>query len=788
MTGTYLKISLRSILRNKVQSAISILGMGIGFGCVILLLALIIHEKSFNRYIPDHENIYRVVFGNATQTQYPLGEAMKNDFPEVKDFFRFYQVNNLQLRNYKGELLRDRNLAFADNSMFGIMHVRFIKGGPAMAFNEIAISEATADKYFGKVSPLGSIISIKFNNEFNDLVISGVYEDFPATSVLNPFFIADIRLSEKIFGQFQRSLGAYGNEQVSRLDWDDNEFLTVAVLEKNSDSDALALKMEKYKEHFMNDRVRDLKYRLQPVTDIYLGSQDISGVPFIRTTNEEDLKYYEAVSVLVLLISVLNYILLTRASAADRLKELGTRKAFGATRGILRKQIIIESNLVALASLIPASFVIDYGMDFINSVLNKTMSNDVFRNPVMLLLLAFVIIFTGTFSGILIGHRFSGIPALTLLSGKLSAGRKRDKWGYSFLMFHFGIYILLVAGVLSLTKQIRYSMTGFTGINHENVIVSYLGTDELRKNFEAISDELEKLPGVSGTAGGSYIPPFGNFLPVTLATPEGEKVRFDGLIMGEGLTELLGMEIVEGESFGPYSSDRISVLVNQAAAKEHNLKAGELFLGFSIRGIVKDFNAHSLHTAIQPIVILQQNPSRMGLIAVKTDGTNDERIIGEMRRLFTMYSPEEIFETRYLSDDVRDFYSRERNQSTIIGAFSILATVLSMMGLFGIALITISKKTKEVGIRKVNGATPQQILYLLNSGFLGWVIASSFIAIPAAVYFTSKWLERFAYKTELSWWIYALAVLSALLIAIITVSWQSLRAATRNPIEALRYE
>lgn len=788
MTGTYLKISLRSIMRNKLQSAISILGMGIGFGCVILLLALIIHEKSFNRFIPGHENVVRVVFGNGSQTQYPLGESMKKDFPEVEDFFRFYQTNSIQLRNQRDELVRDRNFGFADSQMFTILNVQFISGGPAMALNEVAISKSISEKYFGSVPALGSVIPVKFGNDFTDLIVSGVYNDFPATSTINPFFVAGIRLSEKTLRQFQRDLGSYGNENLSKLDWDDNEFLTVAVLERNADRQALAAKMEKYKEFFMNDRVRDLRYSLQPVADIYLGSEGISGAPYIRTTNEADLKYYEAISVLVLLISVLNYILLTRASATDRLKELGTRKAFGATRATLRKQIVVEANLVAIASLIPASFVIDYGMDFINGVLNKTLSGDVFRNPSMWLLLAFVVLFTGTLSGILIGHRFSGIPALTLLSGKIREGRHRDKWGYSFLLFHFGIYILLVAGVLALSKQIRYSMKGYKGINPENVLVSYLGTDELRKNFNAISDDLEKLPGVVATAGGSFIPPFGNFLPITLATPEGEKVRFDGLIMGEGLTELLGMEITDGESFGPFNPDRINVLVNQAAAKEHKLKAGDIFLGFNIKGVLKDFNAHSLHTEIQPMVILQQNPAKMGLIAVKTDGSNDENIKSEMRKLFTTYAPDEIFETTWLADDVRNFYLRERNQATIIGAFSVLATVLSMMGLFGIALITISKKTKEIGIRKVNGATRLQILYLLNSGFLGWVTASSVIAIPAAVYFTSKWLERFAYKTELSWWIFALAAVSAIVIAIITVSWQSLRAATRNPVEALRYE
>jgi putative ABC transport system permease protein len=228
--------------------------------------------------------------------------------------------------------------------------------------------------------------------------------------------------------------------------------------------------------------------------------------------------------------------------------------------------------------------------------------------------------------------------------------------------------------------------------------------------------------------------------------------------------------------------------MNESSAIKHNVKAGENFLAFKVRGIVKDFHAHSLHSLIQPMVILQQNPERMGLIAIKTSGINDAVIKDRLRQLYNQIAPDEIFEVSYLSDQVSNFYIRERNQAEIMGAFSFLATVLSMMGLFGIALISISKRTKEVGVRKVNGASVSEVLYLLNAGFIRWVLISIVISVPASVYIMSLWLERFAYRTGLSWWIFASASLSAVLIALITVSWQSLRAATRNPVEALRYE
>jgi putative ABC transport system permease protein len=256
------------------------------------------------------------------------------------------------------------------------------------------------------------------------------------------------------------------------------------------------------------------------------------------------------------------------------------------------------------------------------------------------------------------------------------------------------------------------------------------------------------------------------------------------------MTELLNIEVIEGSPFGTYkSTPPPDVLINESSAKKYKVKAGEKLLNaFQVRGIVKDFHAHSLHTLIQPMVILQQNPSRMGLLAIKTDGKNDEAIIKRLRELYNQISPNEIFEVSYLTDQITSFYGNERNQSKIIAAFSILATVLSIMGLFGIALISIAKKKKEIGIRKVNGASIIEVLYLLNTDFLRWVLIAIVISIPISVYIMSEWLKRFAYKTELNWWIFGLSGISAILIAVLTVSWQSWRAATRNPVEALRYE
>ena len=791
MILTDFKIALRNILHNKVQSAISILGLGIGLGSIIVLMALIIHEKSFDRFIPDHSNVYKIIFGNYPGTQYPLAEEMKKDFPEIKDFFRIMQANIVQVRNPKGnEYGRNQEFAFSDTSIYRILGIRIIAGTPANSINEVAISEKTAKKFFGSRTALGQILKVKLNNEFIPLNVSGVYKDFPANSTLYPDFLADIHLSETLFGSAVTAYGEYGKGISTALNWNRPAFYSYVILDKNADTKALIAKMQKYRELITEPFYKDWEYHLQSATEIYLGSDRyLEGYRFFRAADSNELKYYWSIAFLILLISVTNYIFLTRAVTSDRLRELGARKVLGASTKTLRGQIIVESNLITIMSLVPASFVIDPGMKLINSALNKTLSYEIFSNPLMLLFLFSTVILIGTFSGLLIGHNISRIPAMALLSGNSSEKFGSKRWDHSFLLFHFSIYIILVVSVITVAKQVRYSMTSYQGINADKILVSELNSPRLKAGFTTICSEISQVPGVNKIAGSSFIPLFTPYAPITLANQEGERVRFEGLVIGEGMAEMLGMELIEGSTFGPYQTSDIEVLFNETSAKKYNIKTGDKYMGaFRVRGIVRDFNSHSLHTPIEPMVILQQNPAKMGYLAIKTDGTNDKEIIKRLGEIYNQIDPDEILDARYITEQMKYFYSHEKNQADIMGAFSILATVLAIMGLFGIALISIARKTREIGLRKVHGASVFEVLYMLDKEFLGWVLMSIIIGIPISYYIMLHWQKQFAYKSGLSWWIFVLAGISAILIALITVSFQSWRAATRNPVEALRHE
>jgi putative ABC transport system permease protein len=328
---TDFKIALRNITRNKVQSSISILGLGIGLGSLILLMALIVHENSFDKYIPGYRNVYRIILDQSVSTAFPLTEEMNKEFPEVKGYFRFFQALNVSVGKSRVEMVYENRFGFADTSVFRILGIQFISGQPAVSSDQVAISEKTALKYYGKDSPIGTILMVKLNpNEIVNLSVSGVYKDFPPNSTLDPGFIAAIKLSEKMFINFKTQLGEYGDPLTTSLTWDNTAFLSYVQLKENTDKIALVTKMQKYSELIVNKNGRKLKYSLQPVHEIYLKSSGLTGGDYaVRVGNANEIKYYWAISFLILLISVINYIFLTRAATAGRLRELGTRKVLG---------------------------------------------------------------------------------------------------------------------------------------------------------------------------------------------------------------------------------------------------------------------------------------------------------------------------------------------------------------------------------------------------------------------------------------------------------------------------
>ncbi|MBE9467772.1 MAG: ABC transporter permease [Bacteroidetes bacterium] len=786
-----LRIAFRSILKNKVQSVVSILGLGIGLGSIILISMLYMHENSFDKNIPENDQVYRVLHGSISRLPFPMGETAKNDIPEIDDFFRYYQSREFEIRQSGKDIVKETHFACADSSIFNFLGIEILIGKPAEAINEVTISEKMATKYFPDGDAMNRTFEARLNSEFIDLTVCGIFKDLSSNSSLTPRFISHTDLIGEFLGNSKKMFGEYGSENDEfKTNWERGICITYIKINKQANLNSVSEHLQKYCDRFKEKKYKNKAFSLQPLTDVHLKSSDIIDDNYSRRGNANELKYFLAIALLILIIAVVNYIFLTKAKMDGRLKELGVKRAFGAKTLSIRLQMLFEANVVSLLSLIPAIIVVILGTPFVNSTLGRTLDNQILSDWYTIPLLLLIPLITGSLSGLFVGIKISNISPILLLNRKISVKPKRKKWSNSFLSLHFAIFIILLVGVLVLKKQINYSLNNFTGINPDNVMVCELNTPELSQKFNVISNQVKQMPGVLSTAGSSFIPPFNWTLPIRLINPEnGEEIVFDGLIMGKGMTELLGIEIIEGDHFGEFNGDKHEFIFNESAALMYNLKAGELFNGvFIIKGIVKDFTAHNMHNSIEPMVIIQQHPDKMSLFAVKTTGKTDEQIKANITKLFKEISPDQIVSIYTLKDQINQFYIKEQNQAKLISAFSILAIILSVMGLLGMVMNTVSIKTKEIGIRKVNGAKVSEILIMLNNDFVKWIVIAFIIATPIAYYVMNKWLENFAYKTELSWWVFALAGLLALGIALVTVSLQSLRAATRNPVEALRCE
>ncbi len=788
MNFTDLKIAFRSIKKNKIGSSISILGLGIGLGCIMILGALFIHEYSFDRFIPNYQYAYRVYDKDNLKMPYILAPSIKSKIPEIQNYFRFYQTDMVEIKNAKNRVVKEESFAFADENIFKQLGINIKYGKPAESKTEIAISENIAKKYFHSENALGASLQIKLKDKFATYTICGVYKNFPGNSSIQPAFLGNIKLTEDVLGfSSQVMLGDYASAENDLNKWDKNYFSTYLFLAPQAEPKMVADKIQKFMLSIDAEKYAESEYGLQPVEDIYLNSANLIDNYSLHGDSNE-LKYYIGTAFVILCIAIINYVFLTKANILSRLIELGAKKALGARNNDIRRQVLLESNLISILSIIPAVIIIFAGIPFVNSTLGKTVGSEVFAMWQTWLLFFVIILLTGTISGLLIGINISRTSVLVLLSGHLNKKRRKYRWNHSFLSFHFAIFIILIVSVLTFKKQINFGLTNFQSIDPNNILVCQLNSPDLQKQIKVLQNEMEKNPHVIRTAGSSFIPPFNNFLPIRLKS-EDESIRFDGLIMGQGMIELLGINVLDGESFGEYNAEnKANIILNESAALKYDIKAGDLLNGATVRGIVKDFSAHSIRTLIQPMAILQQNPARMRLLAIKTDGQANRAIKKQLETLITQIAPESTIEINYLTDQINQFYKKEQDQAKLITGFSLLAISLAVMGLLGIVLITISKRTKEIGIRKVNGARITEVVSMLNKDFLKWVAIAFVVATPMSWYGMNRWLGTFAYKTGLSWWIFAIAGILTFIIALGTVSYQSYRAAVQNPVEALRYE
>lgn len=785
MIKNYLKIAIRNIKKHRWYSIINIAGLTIGMTCCILILLWVQDELSYDRFHENAGDIYRVIqdinFADHSTTwaitQGPLGPSLKKDFPDIINATR---ITGRRFRLTYNDRSFDEVLGMADSSIFEMFTFPLIKGNPATALadpNSIVLTEEMAEKYFGEENPIGK--TIQADNEY-DFLVSGVLKKIPDNSHLQFDFIIPF-----IFG---REL----NYTVDR--WSNSQFRTYVQIQKGIPPQEVIQKISGYL-YEKPTIEKDARLNLQPLTRIHLHSH------YEFDSAHGDITYvalFSLVAFFILFIACSNFMNLATARSGNRAKEVGMRKVAGAHRSSIIKQFFGESILLAFIALFFSLIIVKLLLPAFNNLAAKELSLNISGNLLDILILFGIALLTGIISGSYPAIFLSSFQPVKVLKGSLRSGQQGSVFRKILVVTQFSLTILLIICTGIVYNQLNYLRNKKLGYDKEHMI--YMGMrGDMRTNFDTLKNELLINSNISGVTASSNVPTYGYTFSNSLWRWEGqnpdEEILMRAVFIDYDYFKTFGMEIAEGRSYSKeFSTDTTeAIIVNEAAVKAMRMKSplGKRLSineqNFQIIGVVKNYNFRSLRQGIDPLILLF-NPQASRVLFAKLKSDNISQTIGNIEKIRKKFAPGYPFNYHFLDEALDDLYRSEERVGMIFRYFSVLAIFISCLGLFGLASFMAEQRTKEIGIRKVLGATVSNIVLLLTKEFTKWILVANIIVWPIAYYATNKWLQGFAYRTTIGLWIFILAAAMVLFIALLTVSYQSFKAATSNPIDSLKYE
>jgi len=808
MIKNYLKIAYRNLVKYKFISFINIFGLTVGLACCMLILTYILNELSYDKYQPNADRVYRVtrtflnpetkaVSLTLSTIAPPFAPLLKNDFGEIEDLTRTISNGTTPMK-YEEKMFNEDNVMFADDHFFNFFKADVVKGDPKRALADpytVMMTEEIAKKYFGNDEPMNKMIRINLGNYF-DFKVTGVYKTFPSNTHFHP----DIMLS---FNTLNDTL-VYGAENL-RTNWGNNSFFTYIRLPGNYDPKKLEARfpafVDKHVETGPKHKASEwTTLGLQKLTDIHLKSH----TDYEAEENGDIKRVYifSAIALFILLIACINYMNLSTSRSTLRAKEIGIRKVAGAERKEIIFQFLSESILVSYVSLVFAIAFTWITLPWLNKISGQHLTTDIllkWQIVVPLLLIPFVV---GIISGIYPAMFMSSFQPIKVLKGFLKAGG-----GISFrkalVTIQFAISIILIIATGIVFWQMRYMQNKILGFEKEH-IVSLPYATQLNDRYEAFRNELLANSNIKNVGRSSRIPT-GRLLDAmgtrmqssdTLA-PVNVDIKY--VAADHDFISTYGIKVVAGRGFSrDFSLDTSAFLINEAAAKilgfnNYADAVGKNF-GYGNRrgkliGVFNDFHFESLHQKITPLVLLvPRGANSYGRISIKISGSNISAALDRIESTWKNFLPDTPYQYTFLDENFTRLYEAEQRQKTILIIFASLAIFIACLGLFGLSAFAIMQRLKEIGIRKVLGADTSTIVALLSKDFLKLV---AFAAIPAFVvswYFMNKWLEDFAYRISMPWWMFLAAGILAAVIALITISFQAIKAALSNPVKSLRTE
>lgn len=799
MLKNLLKISIRTILKDRTYSLLNVTGLTIGITCSMFLLMYILHELSYDRYHENAKNIYRVV-SNIKETdnaftwavaQIPLADELRDNYPEVQNAVRFFGTGRTIYKNGEKQFYEEE-FYLTDSTVFDMFTYKFIHGEPATALDNpftLVLTETTAKKYFSDISEaVGQSIQNEAGEEFK---ITGIIEDVP----LNSHFIFDGLISRSTRRDF---VGSWGNFGV----------FTYIQLPEGYDLSKMYTSFDKIIKERVNPIFEQfgikIVYELQPILDIHLYSK-------IQDEAEEggDITYiyiFASVAAFMLLIACINYMNLATARSVNRAKEVGVRKVMGSQRRQLIAQFIAESVVIALIAMVISLVLIYVLLPTFNSLANKSLPfSYIFQGPIILSLLA-IVIFVGIVGGSYPAFYLSGFNPINVLKGKLTTKGGSAVFRKFLVAFQFMISIFMLISTLIVFDQLQFMRNKDLGFEKERVVRISMNERALREKSQVLINQLKQMPEISSVGTASSSPGLGiGKLLLKVEDNEGKLVDrgVDLYAADYDFVSTLGMKVVTGRDFSrEFPSDTtFGALVNESMVKRMSWEnpIGKKFV-FSdgnpdtpdnertVVGVVKDYHQNSLYDPIEPLMILMA--PRNGFVFVRTEEGDVRKSLAAIESAWKEIFPTYTFEYDFLDADFNSQYKADEKRSQIFTAFSGLTIVIACLGLLGLAAFTTEQRTKEIGVRKVIGASVQNLVVLISREFFLLVGIGMIVAFPLAWFFTNDWLQNFAYRIELKgeWPTFILSALLAFIITLMTVGFHVVRAASANPVKSLRDE
>jgi putative ABC transport system permease protein len=817
MIKNYFKIAWRNLWKDKISSSINLTGLSVGMACCMLILVYVKDEFSFNKFNSNLDDIYRVnwtsdINGDITpmaSTPVPLAPAMISDMPQVKSVARLYQRSGgmkvTGQTKISGKLFQEQNVHFADQQLFNIFSIPFISGNSYNALlppNSIVITDEMAKKYFDDQDPIGKTLLYDTKTLLN---VTGVVKKMPGNSDLNFDFLISF---ETLFA-VEEPL----NSNFIKNDWTFNTATTYCLFKPGQNIKSAEVQLNKLLQKYGDERKNIHSISLQPLKDIHLYAANIQGNP--STSSISYIYIFSAIAFLILLIANVNFINLATARAGTRAREVGMRKILGAGKRQLIFQFLGETVLLSTAALVFAFTLTELALPILNSLTNKQLTLSSWFNFQNIFLFSLIFLFTGMLSGLYPAFFITHFNLILAIKGKTGETSKRNITGKILLVTQFSVSIILIIGAIVIYRQLEYIRNKPLGFKKEQVLVvpifgsgaSSLGygvDGPMRKRMNTFAGELTKFSKIKAVTAASSLPGQGSVLGLVI--PENKKetdnIFVPWISVDYNFLDALEIPLIAGRTFSKSTgTDHLKAFIlNESAVRSFGWKSPADAIGKNIVrgkesdgkhgqviGVIKDYNFSTLDQPMQPQIIDVSAPRfTQFAISVQDDHTNET--IAFIKQKWDELFPERVFEYSFLDSDINALYKDKENLSKIIEYFALIAILLSCSGLFSLASFLSMQRTKEIGIRKVLGASVAVILVMLSKDFIKLVFISLAISAPIGWYVMTKWLENYAYKIDISWWIFILAGAIVLLLTSFIIGFQSIKAAIINPVKSLRTE